>query len=253
MIPIEFTADKKLFEQDAVTAAQDMLGRLLLYMPDPQNIAHIGQPVNIDALKDFETPDISDPLLSFVDNNRIMMGVITETEAYHGFEDKGAHAYKGITPRNSTMFGVGGHIYIYQIYGIYNCLNIITYKEGIPSGVLIRSIEPVSGFEMMANNAGVKDLSKYKNFDAFRAALGVGPGRLCRALGLNTSFRGLKLGKESGIYIGKHKNIRSEIISSPRVNIDYAEESKDWMWRFFLKSNKFVTSHKNNKLSKDLT
>ena len=159
---------------------------------------------------------------------------ITETEAYCGIEDKASHAYNGRrTLRTQTMYKEGGTIYIYLIYGMYLCLNIVTGEKNNPCAVLIRGGTPVSGLEEMSlfrYNKPYHELTSYqkKNFSN-------GPGKLCKAMGITKELNGKTL-FSSELYISSDKadeNITIE--SSPRINIEYAEEYRDKLWRFFRK------------------
>ena len=159
-----------------------------------------------------------------------IIGRIVETEAYIGPQDRASHAYLGKrTPRNQAEYLIGGHIYIYLVYGMYWQLNISTGQAGKPECVLIRALEPIEGF-----NCSKKELKKIAN----------GPGKLCRWLKLNKSFYGEDLTKSKRIWLedlGK-KVPFSEIVASKRIGIDYA--GPYWSrrkWRFYLKNNDFVS------------
>ncbi len=158
--------------------------------------------------------------------HRKLVGKIVETEAYIGPEDKASHAYKGkITKRNKAEYLIGGHIYIYLVYGMYWQLNISTNKKGVPECVLIRALEPIYPKSYILN-------PKITN----------GPGKLCKWLKLNKSFYGEDLTKSNRIWLEDGEKIKSsEIISAPRIGIDYAEEWAEKPWRFYLKSNSFVS------------
>ena len=134
-----------------------------------------------------------------------IVGMITEVEAYAGQEDHASHASRGRTPRTSVMFGPSGHWYVYMIYGMYHCLNIVTESEGYPAAVLIRSVD------------GVK-----------------GPGRLCRHFQVNKSLNTLWADKRSGLWVeDRGITISSDsILTSPRIGVDYAGDWKDKPWRF---------------------
>lgn len=163
----------------------------------------------------------------------ILSGRIIEAEAYIGDIDKASHCYGGkITERTKTMFGAGGYTYVYLIYGMYCCLNVVTEVEGKGCGVLIRGIEPIDNVEDMCinrYNKAYKDLTKYqiKNISN-------GPGKLCKALKITRQENGLDLTKNQ-LYIvdDNYKNFIVE--KSKRINIDYAEEAIDFLWRFTLK------------------
>lgn len=172
-------------------------------------------------------------------NGELLVGQITEAEAYVGRIDKACHAYGyRRTARNAVMFGLPGHAYIYRIYGLHNCLNLVTEPEGEPSAVLIRGIRPVCGFETKARlRYGMESeaLTAYqkKNF-------GNGPGKVCKALGLTRAQNGLDLtGDEVFLCssipeIDLRPSAEAEIHVSTRIGIDYAEEARDFPWRFYL-------------------
>ncbi len=176
---------------------------------------------------------IGKKLVRNIDGKQLVME-ITETEAYCGIEDKASHAYNGRrTERTRTMYEEGGTIYIYLIYGMYFCLNIVTEEKDNPCAVLIRGGKPVSGLEEMSvlrYNKPYSELTPYqkKNFAN-------GPGKLCNAMGITKELNGKRLFSKE-LYISSdapEKNILIE--TSPRVNIDYAGEYKDKLWRFFRK------------------
>lgn len=170
-----------------------------------------------------------------VDNN-LTGGIIVETEAYRGPEDKASHAY-GLrrTPRNTVMYHAGGCIYVYICYGLYPMLNVVTNKENIPHAILIRAIEPLVGTEIML---------KRRNRDKIDRSLTGGPGALAHALGITRSLNGLLLtGPE--IWIEDHAPIEpGRILASPRVGIAYAEEHAKLPWRFRIKDNPFTSPAK---------
>lgn len=158
---------------------------------------------------------------------------IVETEAYIGPEDKACHAYNNrCTERTKVMFEEGGKAYIYFIYGMYYCLNIVVEREGKPEAVLIRGVEPVENREEIEKNRKIKSKKEQD--------LTNGPGKLCAALKIDKSLNGYDITKKGELYITAGEEIK-EIISAKRINIDYAEEYKDKHWRFYIKGNKFVS------------
>lgn len=162
----------------------------------------------------------------------VCSGMIVEVEAYCGENDKGSHAYKNRrTERTEIMFGEGGFSYVYSIYGMYCCFNVTANVKDKPECVFIRALEPVDGIELMRKRRGVEKISE----------LCSGPAKLCTALGIDKSCYGLDLlGDE--LYIEDFREIpKSKICVSPRINIDYAEDDKDNLWRFFISENKFVS------------
>ena len=135
--------------------------------------------------------------------------MITEVEAYTGADDQSSHAAVGVTKRNKVMFGAPGHWYVYLIYGMYYCLNIVTEAKGTPAAVLIRGLEGISG-----------------------------PGRVCRALGIDQSLYAKPAARRSGLWVEDRRiNLQSlgyEIHRTPRVNIGGDESAKKRLWRYIL-------------------
>ncbi len=169
-------------------------------------------------------------------------GKIVEVEAYKGLTDKAAHSYGGKrTKRVEVMYGKAGHAYVYLIYGMYNCMNVVTCEEGIPEAVLIRAVEPIEGLDIISHNRykiKYNKLSKKQKLN-----LTSGPGKLCIALNINRDNNNDDLCKDI-LYIENRNelsNVKFEIISSKRIGIDYAEEAKDFLWRFHIKDNPYVS------------
>jgi DNA-3-methyladenine glycosylase len=166
-------------------------------------------------------------------NNVSLECIITEVEAYTGIDDKACHTYGGKrTKKTEVMWGKEGHAYVYIIYGMYCCLNVVTEEEGNPCAVLIRGVVPKKNISKMCEyryNKEYKDLTKYqiKNFSN-------GPGKLCKALNIDKSQNGFDLlGDELYISEGILVN-NKDILIGKRINIDYAEEAKDYLWRFYI-------------------
>lgn len=154
-------------------------------------------------------------------------GIITETEAYKGPEDKASHAYlMRRTARNEVMYARGGIAYVYICYGIHYLLNVVTNEVNIPHAILLRSMQPTVGIDLMLKRRKKKQLDK---------TLTKGPGNLCQALHVTRDFNGESL-TGSRIWIeDRNFNIKTkDIIISPRVGIDYAEEHAFLPWRFQL-------------------
>ena len=147
-------------------------------------------------------------------DGHVIRCTITETEAYLGIRDKACHSYNDKrTARTDVMYGSGGTIYVYLIYGMYEMLNLITQTEGIPEGVMIRSA--------FLNGASTK--KEYK--------LLAGPGKLTRYLGIDRSLKGQTLGEESGLWV-ESASTQPEVVMTPRIGIDSAEEAKEWLERY---------------------
>ncbi|MDK2811318.1 MAG: DNA-3-methyladenine glycosylase [Petroclostridium sp.] len=169
-----------------------------------------------------------------------LIGKIVEVEAYKGPGDKAAHSYGGkITERNKVMFGPPGYAYVFNIYGMYQCMNVVTEPEGNPCAVLIRAVEPVAGEDFMARNRYNKD---YEALDKrSRINISNGPGKLCIALGIAMKHYGQDLCGDVLYITENDKNEEFYIATSPRINIDYAEEAMHFPWRFYIEGNKYVS------------
>ncbi|MFX3624160.1 MAG: DNA-3-methyladenine glycosylase [Ectobacillus sp.] len=169
-------------------------------------------------------------------------GFIVEVEAYKGPDDKAAHSYGGRrTERTEIMYGPPGHAYVYFIYGMYHCFNIITAPAGIPQGVLIRALEPAEGIEeMKLSRYGKTDITKQQMCN-----LTNGPGKLCRAMNITMRQKGLSLLSDE-LHVEKvepnHHLARTyNIAAGPRINIDYAEEAVHYPWRFYFENHPYVS------------
>jgi len=162
----------------------------------------------------------------------ITKGKIVEVEAYMGTLDAAAHSFKNTrSPRTEVQYGEGGYAYIYLIYGMYYCMNIVTNIIDKPEVVLLRALEPMEGIELMKQRRKTDKLNN----------LCSGPGKLCSAMGINKSSYGVDL-CGTQLYL-ETPEIRESIetIASKRINIDYAGEAKDYLWRFTIKDSKFIS------------
>jgi DNA-3-methyladenine glycosylase len=164
-------------------------------------------------------------------------GMIVETEAYRGPEDKASHAF-GLrrTNRNSAMYNTGGCVYVYICYGLYPLLNVVTNQAEIPHAILIRALEPTEGIETMLQR---------RNKTKVDYTLTAGPGALAIALGITKNLNGLLLtGPE--IWIENRDRIIApeQILASPRVGIDYAGEDAKLPWRFRIHNHPFTSRAK---------
>lgn len=159
-------------------------------------------------------------------------GIIVETEAYLGAEDKAAHSYKNRrTNRTETMFAIGGTVYIFFIYGMYFQFNIVAGEVGVPHAVLIRAVEPLENIEIMRERRGrMKDTN-----------LTSGPGKLCIAFDIDRRFNGADLLGDK-IWIEEGEIFSTDSIAcGKRIGIDYSEEYAEKPWRFWIKNNPFVS------------
>ncbi len=158
--------------------------------------------------------------------------MIVETEAYLGEIDKAAHSFGGRrTKRNEITYALGGHVYVFFIYGMYYQLNFVTGPAGHPHVVLIRAVEPVEGIEVMRERRGpMPD----KNLTS-------GPGKLCIAMGIDKSLSGENVADDR-IWVEDHKSFATDEISTgKRIGINYAEEFAEKPWRFWVKGSMFVS------------
>lgn len=160
-------------------------------------------------------------------------GIIVETEAYLGPEDRAAHSFGNRrTPRTEVMFHEAGTIYTYFIYGMHVCFNIVSGPVDKPEAILIRAIQPVKGIEIMKERRGkVKKEVQLTN----------GPGKLSKSMGFSLEHSGQKMNM-CGISIKEKMVIpEHEIDSGPRIGIQYAEEAVFFPYRFWIKNNPFVS------------
>ncbi len=170
-------------------------------------------------------------IVRIFDDGSKLEAIITETEAYHGFDDRASHASKKKTERNKIMFGKAGLIYVYLVYGMHYCLNFVTMDEGFPAAVLIRSVTIVD--------------SGFKNQDS---RIIDGPGKLCRELKIDKSFYGEDLAKSQRIWVETIHELslrKHGIIASERVGVDYAGESARLLWNFKLQNLNVKSSAKS--------
>jgi len=196
--------DRSFYLKDTVTVARQLLGKLLVHE---------------------------------VDGNKIS-GLIVETEAYLGTEDRAAHSFGGRrTPRNEAMYSQGGHAYVYFIYGMYYCFNAVTGHEGVSEAVLVRALEPLEGLDFMA---AARYQTSYSELNARQKInLTNGPGKLCMALTIDRSLNGEDL-CGNRLYI-EERDETPDICSSKRIGIDYAGDDRDLLLRFNILNNKYVS------------
>lgn len=147
------------------------------------------------------------------------VGRIVEVEAYLGPHDRAAHSARGLTPRTRIMFGPPGHAYVYLIYGVHWCMNVVTQAEGMASAVLLRALEPVANLEGRTQ----------------------GPALLCKAMGIDGHVNGLDL-------VGRQVFIRDagdphpiRIVKRPRIGVDYAGHWARRLLRFYIRGNPFIS------------
>lgn len=198
--------DKEFYNRSAIDVANDLLGKVLVREVD----------------------------------GRILKGKIVETESYIGAIDKACHAYNGRrTKRTEILYSDCGVAYVYFIYGLYHCFNVVTNEKDVAEAVLIRAIGPLNEFDYISQvryKKQFKELSKtqIKN-------LTNGPSKLCLAYLIDKDLNGDKLYEQGKIYLEESEENDFEIVKTKRIGIDYAEEAKDFLWRFYIKDNDFVS------------
>lgn len=198
--------DKDYFKKGALDLAKDLLGKILVREVD----------------------------------GKIIKCKIVETESYIGKIDKASHAYNGRrTKRTEPLFHEGGIAYVYLIYGMYNCMNVISGAKDEGEGVLIRALEPLNEFNYLSNIRFNKDYESLTKTQ--KLSLTNGPGKLCKALSIDREFNYKKLYEKGDMYITNGDEEDFEIVETTRIGIDYAEEAKDFPWRFYIKGNKYIS------------
>jgi DNA-3-methyladenine glycosylase len=176
---------RTFYDRDTVLVAQELLGKLLIHHAD--GVERIGK--------------------------------IVEVEAYLGPHDLAAHSAKGLTERTKTMFGPPGHAYVYFIYGLYHCMNVVTEGEGHASAVLLRAVEPVKNLEGRTQ----------------------GPGLLCRAMKIDRRLNAHDLLSDDFFIAEPDVAEKVSIVKRPRIGVDYAKHWAKRRLRFYIKSNPFVS------------
>jgi DNA-3-methyladenine glycosylase len=177
--------------------------------------------------------DLLGKVLFTYSNGLLTAGIITETEAYAGVNDKASHAHGGRrTKRNEIMYEKGGFSYVYLCYGVHYLFNIVTAPAGIPHAILIRGVLPYSGKKEMANRV---------NKSGIEPRLTNGPGKLSKALGIDIYFNAKMLtGEEIWVEDRGIKIAREDILVSKRIGVDYAGEDANLPYRFNLNIDKYI-------------
>jgi len=175
------------------------------------------------------TADVARDLLGKILVNGPASGMIVETEAYLGGDDLAAHSARGVTDRTRVIFGPPGHAYVYFIYGMYECLNLVTEPKDKPGCVLIRAIEPLTGIDVMQKRRPaarrIEDLAS-------------GPGKLTRALSITRAQNGADM-TSGNLVVRNWKHQRQfEIEVTPRIGIT---KCAAWPLRYVVKGNRFVS------------
>lgn len=168
--------------------------------------------------------------------DQLTAGRIVETEAYLGEQDPAAHSYKGNTQRTRIQFGPGGYAYVYLIYGMHCCMNIVAAPEGVPHVVLLRALEPVVGFDWM----------EQRRHTHRTANLCSGPGKLCQAMAIDRSCYGMDLLGEELWLEDASAVPEGQVAVSRRIHIDYAGEAADWPYRFCVADSPYLSAPAEN-------
>lgn len=176
---------RSFYDRDTVTVARELLGKLLVH-----------------RVFDVE-----------------LIGRIVEAEAYIGAHDLASHSSKGLTERTKIMFGQPGHAYVYLIYGVHHCMNVVTEREGNGAAILIRAIEPVQNISARTN----------------------GPGLLCRAMQIDKRLNGHDLLSENFFVASPEDATPVSIVKRPRIGVDYAGAWARRHLRFYIRGNKYVS------------
>ena len=170
-------------------------------------------------------------LVRILDGQRLS-GLIVEVEAYIGEDDAACHAACGRTPRNEAMYGSPGHAYVYFIYGMHHCLNVVTEETGFPAAVLIRALEPLEGLDIMRRYRSGRPDRELTN----------GPAKLCQALAIDRGFNRVDLCTGEVLFIEEGRMVaQEEVGTSPRIGIKADELAMSVPCRFYLQGNAFVS------------
>jgi DNA-3-methyladenine glycosylase len=190
---------RDFFARDTLQVARDLLGQVLVRLLDGQRLS----------------------------------GRIVEVEAYIGEDDLASHARFGRTARNEAMYGPPGHAYVYQIYGLHHCLNIVTGPEGFPAAVLIRALEPLEGLEQMRARRGITD----------PALLTSGPARLCQAMAIDRRLDKADMcAPDAVLFVEAGAPISDdEVVTGPRVGVQGDLRARTVPWRFYVRNHPCVS------------
>lgn len=199
---------KEFYQKDTLSLAKDLLGKILV-----RN-----------------------------DGKNLMKAKIVETEAYLGINDRASHTFNdNKTQRNKIMYEDCGTLYVYQTYGIHFLLNIVSVGKGVPEGVLLRAVEPISDIDKFCLNRFKKtytDLSAYQ-----KKNISNGPAKLTKALNIGKEFNGSNIFNKK-LYLEDSDKNDFEIVKDKRIGIDYAKEARDFPYRFYIKNNPYVSKFK---------
>ncbi len=176
-------------------------------------------------------------------NGKLYIGKIVETEAYLGAKDLACHSSKGLTKKNKTMFGPAGHAYVYFIYGMYHCLNVVTEKENNPCAVLIRALEPAKIINRPRTGVHSLECNEFRFRDNLKLKMVLnGPAKLCREFKIDKKLNGWDLTIGKKLWIENGETIKpNQIKKSKRIGVDYAGIWKNRLLRFYIKDSEFIS------------
>lgn len=189
------------------------------------------RPILKRSFYDRPTVEVARDLLGKVLVHGETAGRIVETEAYLGGEDLAAHSARGITERTRVIFGPPGHAYVYFIYGMYECLNLICEREGTPGCVLIRALEPVAGLELMRTRRPAARRPE---------DLASGPGKLTLAMGITRALNGMDVTRGALVVREPEEARHIDVVVTPRIGIT---KCADLPLRFFERGSRFVSGN----------
>ncbi len=184
-LPAMIKLPRSFYDRDTVTVARELLGKFLVHRVSGEEL----------------------------------IGRIVEVEAYIGAHDLASHSSKGLTERTKVMFGQPGRAYVYLIYGVHHCMNVVTEREGNGAAVLIRAIEPVQNISARTN----------------------GPGLLCRAMQIDKLLNGHDLLSENFFVSSPEDAAQLSIVKRPRIGVDYAGAWARRHLRFYIRRNQFIS------------
>jgi DNA-3-methyladenine glycosylase len=198
---------REFFARDTLIVARDLLGRRLVRILPTAEDSQIGE--------------------------KRLSGRIVEVEAYIGEEDDASHASPGRTKRNAPMYGPPGHAYVYLIYGMYHCFNVVTEHEGFPAAILIRALEPLEGLDVMRQRRGGRPDRQLTS----------GPGRLCEALSIDRHFDGADLcAPGARLFLEPGEPLPDDDVDlGPRINVRGDKTALNAPWRFYVAGNRYVS------------
>jgi DNA-3-methyladenine glycosylase len=194
---------RRFYQQPTLRVARALLGKTLVH----------------------ETPD------------GVTAGRIVEVEAYRGPRDRAAHSYGGRrTARNEVMYGPAGRAYVYFVYGMHYCVNVVCQGPDVPEAILLRALEPLAGEPLLRRRRALPDAPAWR--------LCRGPGALCRAMGIDRAQNGSDLVRGPLRILDAPSVPAGAVVRGPRVGVDYAGAHAAWPWRFARRDSRAVSGRR---------